>query len=224
VQAFEGAHVGQRQGASRQPAGPPAPPWDTVVDAVVWLQPPSGAARAALPLGLRRQWLPAPGVAGVVAYRDSPVGPYRELFAGLVVVHGGRPRLHVPVIAVDSAASLDAGRAHWALPKTLAHFTGSPETDRTVRIDGAGLAVRVAFQPAGPAVPLRLRGMVVQVWEDGTIRPFAVAQRGRGQLARARVTVDEGAALGRWLQPGTHRALVLHAARVRVLAPRRPAG
>jgi hypothetical protein len=100
----------------RLPATSPPPPWRLHTRAVVWL---AGGRPEPAPAGA---WPVTVGA--VVAYLDGPVGPYREVFAGLLLRRLGVPAVHVPFIAVDSLPSLRAGRVHWRLPKALAAFTG----------------------------------------------------------------------------------------------------
>jgi hypothetical protein len=64
----------------------------------------------------------------LISYADTPVGPYHEVIGMVIVRHGARLLVHVPFIAVDSPTSLVGGRVNWALPKTLADFTGEPRS------------------------------------------------------------------------------------------------
>ncbi|HWG95272.1 MAG TPA: acetoacetate decarboxylase family protein [Mycobacteriales bacterium] len=178
--------------AARLPASTPGPPWHCRVRAVVWLQ------RAT-----------APGVDGatgttmgaVVDYLDSPVGAYREVFAGPLLRHAGLPTVHVPFIAVDSVPSVHGGRAHWGLPKALASFTGDVGAGR-VRAEGEGWSVGVEARTAGLPVPLV--GTFANRQAAGRAR---VSLRGRGRLAR--VGVDAlGPTLAGWLGSGTHPGVV----------------
>jgi acetoacetate decarboxylase len=181
----------------RLPAGTPPPPWSFRVRAVVWLQ------RSAVPLpagsSYRGKTLPVT-VAAVVEYLDSPVGPYREIFAGAPLRRLGRPAVHVPFIAVDSLASLQAGRAYWSLPKTLASFDGAGGR-RTV-VSGASWSVEVAVRALGPPLPLAVPFRSAQ---DGRTAPVAV--RGTVRPGLVRVSA-RGATLGGWLGDGLHAGFV----------------
>jgi hypothetical protein len=176
----------------RLPASTPPPPWSVAVRAVVWLQ------RSAVPLpagsSYRGTTLPVT-VAAVVDYVDSPVGPYREIFAGAPLRRLGRPAVHVPFIAVDSLPSLQAGRAYWSLPKTLASFAG--DGDRTV-VGGASWSVDVAVRTLGPPLPLAIPFLCAQ---DGRTAPVTV----RGSVRPGLVRVSaRGPTLGAWLGDGRH--------------------
>jgi hypothetical protein len=175
---------------ARLPATSPPPPWRLPTRSVVWL---SGGA--------------APGVRGlpvtvgaVVDYLDSPVGPYREIFAGTLLRRLGPPSVHVPFIAVDSLPSLRAGRVHWALPKVVAAFTGS--VDEEVRAAGDGWSVDVAVRPYGPVLPAA--GLVLAA-QGG--RRTRVTVRGTVRAARVTVTAH-GPTLGGWLGRGRHVGFV----------------
>lgn len=205
----------------RLPASTPGPPWDARIDAVLWVHRRTGAATASLPPGIRARGL-GPTIAGFVRYRDTPVGSYHEVLASPTLVRGGFWRLHVPFIAVDSLPSLHAGRAHWALPKGLASFTGSPTPGSRMAAEGDGWTVRAAITAGRPALPAWLRISLVQRWPDGTVRSFPVTFRGRLRVGRVHVDVAEGAAVARWLRPGRHLAVCLSNASMRLSRPHPP--
>lgn len=191
----------------RLPATTPAPPWHCRVRSVVWLQ----RSRVPLPTGSPFAGRALPLVMGAfVQYLESPVGPYTEVFAGPLLRRRGRPTVHVPFIAVDSLPSVHGGRAHWSLPKSLADFTGDVGTGR-VTADGEGWSVSAE---ATGGVPMPLVGTFAG--DQGT-GPARVVLRGRGRLARVRVTAS-GPSLSGWLGTGTH-AGVLGEGRMVVHAP-----
>ena len=174
------AHV-----AAQLPAATPPPPWHCRVRAVVWVQ---------------RAPAPVPGGRGVslgalVEYLESPVGPYREVFAGPLLRGHLLPVVRIPFMAVDSLPSVHGGRAHWALPKTTATFT-----ETTAR--GDGWSVEVDARPAGPRLPLR--GLLRSAQTE---RVAGVSLRGTGRLARVHVAAH-GPALTGWLGTGTHVGVV----------------
>lgn len=176
------------------PATTPPAPWDCRVRAVVWVQRgtvrlPAGSSHAALPLTL----------GAVVEYLDSPVGPYREVFAGPLVRAGARPAVTVPFIAVDSLPSVHGGRAHWGLPKAFGHFGGDLDD---VAVTGDGWSVGVRARSVGPPVPLVASFANVQSAGRATVRV-----RGRGRAARVRVDAV-GPTLSDWLGAGTHAGVV----------------
>ena len=176
----------------RLPAATPPPPWCCVARAVVWWQRGSGP----VPDGSKALPLTA---GAMVDYLDSPVGPYREVFAGTVLAHVGRPSLHVPFIAVDSTDSLQGGRATWRLPKVLASFSGSPiPTGAT----GDGWSVRVSSRVVGPPVPVLGPFRAVQ---DGLSASITVHGTVRAALVRVAAT---GPTLAGWLGEGSHAGFV----------------
>ena len=174
------------------PASTPPPPWDCRVRAVVWLQrgaPPEVDGPPVLPLT----------VGAVVEYLDSPVGPYREVFAGPVVRGRGRPAVSVPFIAVDSLPSVHGGRVHWGLPKAVAQFAGDLDD---VAVTGDGWSVGARATPVGPPLPLVASFANAQAAGRAPVRV-----RGRGRLARVRVDAT-GPTLSGWLGSGTHLGVV----------------
>ena len=201
--------------AAQLPGSTPPPPWSCRVEAVLWWQRATPAARSALGAALPDALADRPVLAvvgGVVRYLDSPVGPYEELVGGVLL----RPLLlHVPFLAVDSAASAHGGRAHWALPKTLAELvrTGPHEVVAT----GDGWRVQVAATPVGPRLPVAGGLPGRQLDDDGRPVPFTAAARGSGRLARVLVRVGsdragEPGSLAGWLRSGRHPGAVVRLA------------
>lgn len=160
-------------------------PWSTRVRATLWFQ--RGRAPVAAPA-----W---PLVVGaLVTYLDTPVGPYREVFAG-PVLRRLRPTVTIPFIAVDSPASVVGGRRNWQLPKALATFDGG-----TAR--GDGWQVDVSAVPRGPHLPLRGRFATDQGGGPATVR-----LRGTGRLSVVRVSAS-GPTIADWIATGAHLGLV----------------
>lgn len=161
-------------------------------------------ARALLPVTL----------GAALRYLDSPVGPYSEVIGVPVVL--APLRVWIPFIAVDSAASVEGGRALWALPKVLAAFSQAEQGRTAVSVaDGHGWQVTSTTRTYGGWLPgaavfagAQLRGG----------RPLTATSvfAGRVRPARTEVHVQDGPD---WLRPGRHPAVVL-SGRLRVGAPR----
>lgn len=207
--------------AARLPSSTPGPPWDARIDAVLWSHRSCAQAKATVPPGLTARLL-GPTIAGFVRYTSSPVGSYHEILASPVLVRGGLWRLHVPFIAVDSLASLHAGRCHWALPKTLASFTGSPTPGSRITAQGDGWKVRARVTAGGPSLPVWLRVSLAQWWPVGSVRSFPVTFRGRLRIGRVHVEASEEAPVAAWLRSGRHLAVCLSDTRMTLPPPRGP--
>lgn len=183
---------------------PPPAPWRCRVEAVVWWHRAAAGSAALLAPGLR----PGPPltVGAFVRYLDTPVGPYDEVLACPHLLAGAR--LHLPFIAVDSAASVAGGRALWSLPKTLATFS---RAGSRLRADDAagGWTVAADSQPSSPWLPVAGVLGNTQVDTDGRLRSSWTRAAGRGRLARVQVEASD--ALASWLRPGRHHGLVLRA-------------
>ena len=109
--------------AARLPAGSAPAPWETVLDAVVWLHRAAPGAQERLPRELRgRPTLPVTAGA-LVSYRETPVGPYREV-------------LGTPVLLVESPLPESAAVAAWNPDEACAERL-SRLRDRQV-LDAAG--------------------------------------------------------------------------------------
>ena len=173
------------------------------------MHPATPAATAALPHALRtRRTLPIT-LGSLIRYVESPVGPYSEVFAMPRLFPALGLRGHVPFIAVDSVPSVHCGRAHWALPKVLAGFSGLPQRryDR-IEATGDGWWLGARLTARGPTLPFWLPSSGVQIGPTGEIVDFGGGFRGRTQPVRVRVDVDPGSSLHAWLRPGRHFGLV----------------
>ncbi|MFL6126634.1 acetoacetate decarboxylase family protein [Actinophytocola sp.] len=186
------------------PAEAPPAPWHTSMRAVVWQARPNGAARQAAGSVHGR---PALVLGALISYDETPVGPYDEIVGGVGLLSGKGFAATVPFIAVDSPASVVGGRVNWALPKTLARFTGTPPTGMTAT--GEGWSVRVTVRAPGFAVPFRTRGQLRQPWPGGGVRRTRVGMSGRARPALVHVRVEAEPALSGWLRGGWHLGAVL---------------
>jgi Acetoacetate decarboxylase (ADC) len=191
------------------PSDPPPAPWRSDIDALLWWHRPAAEAAATLPEALRG-WRALPVALGaLVSYRRGPVGPYAEVFAGRLLLRGGRPHAHVEFIAVDSQASIAGGRANWALPKEAARFEGAPGRPGRVRATGDGWAVSVHAEARAPRLPAWAALPCVQVWPDGRARAFTVRVCGTARLADAHVTHEPPSAPAAGPAAGRHPAVLV---------------
>jgi Acetoacetate decarboxylase (ADC) len=203
------------------PASVAPAPWSTRLEAVVWWHRATPGARTAVPAALRaRAALPLTVVA-FVRYAATPVGPYRELLATPVLLLQRTPpaAATIPFIAVDSAASIAAGRANWALPKTLARFDWPPNGREAVA-EGDGWSVAARFNALGPALPFAVPAADRQMSEAGEELAIAVRACGRARLASVAVEVAGRRRPG-WLRAGRHWAIAVTGARLHVGRARR---
>ena len=116
--------------------------------------------RGWVPSALADRFLGGPGAIMLVDYRECPIGPYREL---LMVPGRFRtpvgPRPSITRILVSTQVSVDNGRRHWAIPKTLGHFAieAMSRGERwTIEEQGRPLA-RFELRSRGPALPVSTR-------------------------------------------------------------------
>lgn len=216
--------------AARLPDRSAPAPWTTRVQAVVWFHRAAPGAAALLPGALRKERIVPLTIAAFIRYLDTPVGPYGEILASPVLL--GRTPLasFVPFIAVDSLSSIHAGRANWALPKTLAAFEWSAPPERfgdgPLTVRGEGTHGPVAWSVSARATPRRRRlPLRLPFLRDVQIAPgdreldIAMSLAGRAQLAT--VAVDSsGPTLPEWLPAGRHRGFVLSRARMTFGPPR----
>ena len=200
------------QDRDRLPAGTPAPPWPTRVEAVVWWHRATPDAVLALPPGLHDQVGPRLTVGACLRYLDTPVGPYEEVLAVPVLLRSRGLRVSIPFIAVDSIASVHGGRAHWGLPKALAAFTRDGDAVEAV---GEGWRVAAAPRALGPRLPAYGRFAGTQL-PGGVERTARSSTRGTARPARVAVQVSSDRAgqpgsIAGWLRPGRHAGLLVRA-------------
>jgi hypothetical protein len=205
--------------AASLPAEVPFPPWECDSSGIVWLSR-GRDARATLGDLLPTQGKAAVVVGGMIAYQRTPVGVYREVFAGVGLRNGRDVAVSIPFMAVDSRASVVGGRQNWSLPKVLATFTGEPGPRTALTAAGEGWTVRVTARPVAPRLPAPMNGRVVQRWPDGSVRSAMLSGRGRSRLAV--VTVEVSSSVGdlpRWLRPGRHLGAIMSDVRFALPAP-----
>ncbi len=198
-------------------------PWTCRLAAVVWFGRGGKAAAAALPPALRGQ-APALGVVGgLVRYQDTPVGAYDEVLGLVASRTGARPWGNVAFMSVDSEASLVGGRTNWAMPKTLATFTGGLGDGATMSatgIDGTAWRVSATARTVGPSLPVRTKGLARQQFPDGRVGDSVLTGTGRARLAVVTVQVESEGPLASWLRPGRHLGAVVESATFDLAEPR----
>jgi len=208
--------------AARLPEASAPAPWATVLDAVVWFHRAAPGAADRLPGALRgRRALPLT-VGALIRYRETPVGPYREVLASPSLLLGSRgPEACVPFIAVDSAASVHGGRENWALPKTLARFEWPDEPRGGFELDaeGRGWSVHASVRARPRRLPFAAISRNRQVTPAGAEIVFDSRWRGRARVASVELET-RGPTLPGWLRSGRHPALVLDGATLHVGAAR----
>jgi hypothetical protein len=146
-------------------------------------------------------------VTAFVQYADSPVGPYSELLAAVLVRERSRLSLHTPFMAVDSMPSLRAGRANWALPKTLAEFEDNPGRSGAWGAAADGWSVSARARAHGPGLPMRAAMQGVQVRPDQTMGRYRATVSGSARIARVEVDVAARESQLDWMPSGRHLGL-----------------
>ena len=113
------------------------------------------------------------GLAMLVNYRTSPVGPYHEVARIGLTPRGPK----VVLMQVDSAATQRGGRRNWGFPKTLAQISWQR---RGARIEVRANGQTLRWLAAGPSIPIRLRASTVQRLRGAHVRvPLTVSGRVR---------------------------------------------
>jgi hypothetical protein len=197
---------------SSLPSSAAEAPWDVTCSSIIWYARGNAAAASAAGAAAQGARRAAAVSGGLVAYEDTPVGPYSEVF-GTVAFRSGRS-VHgtIPFMAVDSRDSLVGGRQNWSLPKCLASFTGSPAAG-AMSAEGDGWTVRVSVRTFGPRFPMKMTGRLVQPWPDGVLRASMLRGKARARSALVTVEVRSAGTLASWLRPGRHLGAVLEGTR-----------
>ncbi len=124
--------------AAALPASSAPAPWTARISALVWWQRSLRGGAAHLPSRPAGTGLLPVTICALIRYLETPVGPYSELLVSPgLVLDGPIPAASIPFIAVDSIASVHAGRSNWGLPKVVACFDWDHGGDRSVPADGA---------------------------------------------------------------------------------------
>ncbi|MCS7055796.1 MAG: acetoacetate decarboxylase family protein [Thermoflexales bacterium] len=178
------------------------PPWQLTGDGFIWLFRFSRAFVARC--GFMADWQRARltntlGAMMLVDYRQTDVGPYRELlFIPGQFALSRRRVFSISKIYVSTAASVRGGVENWGIPKELAAFTRERRSDGSeafgVACDGQ-LFFSATLAPFGPRFPISTSWMpltVAQATRDDLLitRPTA---RGSARLCRVRSLRVDGA-------------------------------
>jgi hypothetical protein len=170
-----------------------APPWRLSGDGFIWLfrfAPAFIAREGRLADWQRARLVSALGALMAVDYRETTVGPYRELLfiPGRFNV-AGRRVFSITAIYVNTEVSQRGGVVHWGIPKALAAIA------RERRLDGVEVfraaqdgeaffeAHLAAFGPALPISSALLPLSVAQARGNDLLITRPVA-RGRARLCR----------------------------------------
>ncbi|WP_233531637.1 acetoacetate decarboxylase family protein [Antrihabitans sp. YC2-6] len=197
---------------ARLPENRSGAPWECRAQSLVWTGIGGRAARAALPEGIRAQVDPLAVVGGLVRYVDTPVGPYDEVLGIVGVRDGAKVRGSVTFMAVDSEVSLVGGRTNWAMPKTLAEFSGDIGNGETMTATSTvGIPWRVSATPRiiAPPVPFVTKMKAVQQFADGRVGASVLGVRGKMRAALINVEVESDGPLPTWLRKGRHLGAVV---------------
>ncbi|MCU1642857.1 MAG: hypothetical protein JWN03_3132 [Nocardia sp.] len=195
------------------PVNAAAAPWNCSAEAVFWLGRGGAPATAALPPRLRGKARALGVIGGFVRYTETPVGSYDEVLGAIAFRQGLRPRGHVAFMAVDSETSLVGGRTNWAMPKTLASFSGDLASGTMTATEAVGGApkwtIGITARSFGFALPLHATGTVLHQSHTGDIAAAALHTRGRAKLALIDTSVDGDGDLPHWLRPGRHLGVLV---------------
>lgn len=193
-------------------------PWDATCEAMIWNHRGGDAATEALPPRLRDHkgiWV----IGGFVRYSYTPVGTYDEVFGAVVTREGRKPFGTVCFMAVDGLETLVGGRTNWAMPKTLASFTGSPDATMTATGDEAIWSVTATAKALGVKIPYKTRAQARQQFPGGILRDSLLTGAFTMKPAMVTVGVTSDGTLPEWLRPGRHLGAVSPAMKFSLAEP-----
>lgn len=206
---------------ARLPANLAPAPWDARCSGLVWTGRGGRAAREAFPPALRGSRAVA-SVGGFVRYAETPVGTYDEVFGMVASADGAKSWGNVAFMAVDSETSLVGGRTNWAMPKTLAQFSGDIGRKQTFAAwSGGPVRWRVEATPliVGPRKKVRSQQPSRQEFPDGSVRDSAMVASGVIRPALVRVRVESDGPLASWLRPGLHAGAIIESGEFTLAEP-----
>lgn len=169
------------------------PPWQLSGAGFIWLFrfPRAFVERHGFMADWQRTRLAgALGAAMLVDYRQTNVGPYRELLfmPGRFDIHGRR-MFSISKIYVSTEASMHSGIANWGIPKELASFAREQRDDGSetfsVACDGQTF-FSATLAPFGPRFPI-----------SSSLVPLTIAQASPNGLLITRTTAKGSARLCR---------------------------
>ncbi|MBF6132345.1 hypothetical protein IU501_04965 [Nocardia otitidiscaviarum] len=202
----------------RLPAESVPAAWACEYEAVFWFDRAATTASRVLPPLLRGRARPLVVVGGFLRCADSPIGPHGKVLAAIGFRSGLRPRGHIAFMATDSESGLVGGRGNWALPVTLARFTGDLASGTVVAVEGDGDAtpwtLGVTARAFGPAVPMRSTVTMLQQFSTGPLHPVTARARFRARMAIVDTTIDADAELPTWLRSGRRPGILLSHLRI----------
>ena len=124
----------------------------------------------------------------LVDYQQSEAGPYKEL----LFIPGrfslwGQKHYTISKIYVSTVASVQNGRANWAIPKELAEFNwqgGGSDERVTINVHGEKV-MEISLHAKGPKIPINTRVFPLSIGQEDEERVFITRPHGRGwgQLA-----------------------------------------
>ncbi|MFE2302578.1 acetoacetate decarboxylase family protein [Streptomyces sp. NPDC059445] len=170
----------------------------------LWLVPARELPRVAD--GTRPVTVAGRGAVGAawVVYENDSVLHYNELLRAVLVRDGGRPRVCITDIWVDSPASMTGGRELWGIPKELAEFAiDRTAVDRTA-VDRTAVD-RTAVDGTAHVGRADLGSAEVGTGGVGTGAAADKGVRGRAATAEgvvATAATDEGVLAGAFFEPG----------------------
>lgn len=169
------------------------PPWQLTGDGFIWLFRFSRAfveREGVMASWQRARLASALGAMMLVDYRQTNVGPYRELLfiPGRFSI-GGRRTFSISKIYVSTEASVRGGVENWGIPKEIASFTRERRSDGSESFSAARdgrMFFSAELAPFGPRFPI-----------SSSLVPLTVAQAQRGDLLITRPTAQGRARLCR---------------------------
>ncbi len=179
----------QAGGPEHQP-----PPWALAGRAVLLLlrmPVPWVRHQGGLPEHLQPHYNGGPGLAMLVAYDDSPVGPYRELLFSPGTCFRDR-RYVITRILVDSPESTRGGRANWGIPKETVPIDWPAPSERGVehvRVGDGLFEASLRVRPR-PALPVSTRLWPLRLYHELAGQAFRAQAHGSGWIRHARVAIE----------------------------------
>lgn len=122
------------------------------------------------------------GYVMLIDYKDSPVGPYKELLIIPGKARIGETRVHtISKIYVDSVSSMLDGRSNWGIPKELTDFKWVEKQRRhLIHVGSFTPWLEIRMEVGGIPFPINTKLLPIHLYQELNGQKYRVSPSGKG--------------------------------------------